>query len=368
MRIVLDNIVFSLQKSGGVSILWIELINKIIKDKRFEVQFLEYTGAEENLARKSINIDKDKFISHKNRKLKLERYSNVKLDINEPFIFISSYYRVSSNKNAINFTIVHDFTYEFYRKGIAKLVHSYQKNYAVKKSDGIICISENTKKDLLHFVPKVDPEKIRVIYNGVSEDFFKIDEDFNIAEKDSRFSSLENFKYLLYIGHRTSYKNFPIAVAAAAKVKENYKFVVVGESFNEEEIKVLATHFEENEYIVISRLNNKVLNALYNKAFALLYPSSYEGFGIPIVEAMKTHCLVIASNNSSIPEVAGDAAILCNSINEDEFVNGIYLLEDEFFRNQLIRKGINQSRKFSWDLTMTNYLDFFEELFNKNEK
>lgn len=362
MKIVFDNIIYSLQKSGGGSVYWTELVKRHNDSVENDVTFYDQIEPNDNIFRKELslkNLFKESFLS-----LRIRRYLNFTKQIKEKSIFHSSYFRVSKSKDVINVTTIHDFTTEIFRTGIARWVNLQQKKHAVKNSDGIICISENTKKDLLHFIPNVDPKKIRVIYNGVSDDFYKINSEFDISSKETRFKDLENNKYLLYIGHRTSYKNFPIAVAAAAKVKEKYKFVVVGESLNEEEAKMLATNFEENEYVIISKLNNKGLNALYNKAFALLYPSSYEGFGIPIVEAMKTHCPVIASNNSSIPEVAGDAAILCNSINEDEFVNGIHLLENEMFRKDLVLKGDLQQRKFNWDNTYYEYLEFYKELYN----
>ena len=86
-------------------------------------------------------------------------------------VFHSSHYRIAKNPKAYNVTTVHDFTYELFSKGLAQKVHSWQKFKAIRKADVIVSISENTKKDILRFLPDIDPDKIRVIYNGVSDDY-----------------------------------------------------------------------------------------------------------------------------------------------------------------------------------------------------
>jgi mannosyltransferase len=214
-------------------------------------------------------------------------------------------------------------------------------------------------------MPNTDENKIRVIYNGVSEDFFNIEYEFNIADKDLRFKHLENEKYLLYVGHRTGYKNFKLAVDAASQFLNQYKLVIVGERFTEEEKKWVESKLG-NQYLQLKGLNNENLNHLYNKAFALLYPSSYEGFGIPIIEAMKTKCPVIAFKNSSIPEVAGEAALLYEEENVDSIIHGIQKLQDKDLRDRLKNKGIIQAEKFSWDNTFRQYIEFYKELYEKN--
>lgn len=363
MKIIFDNIIYSLQKSGGGSVYWTELIKRFNNDKQLEVTFYDQKEANENIFRQDLelnHVQKESFL-----KLMIRRYLNFTVPIKEKSIFHSSYFRVSSSKNAINITTIHDFTTEKFRTGIARWVNLQQKKYAVKNSAGIICISENTKKDLLHFVPNLDPKKIKVIYNGVSDDFYFIEKDFNISELGIAYNSLENYKYILYIGHRTSYKNFPIAVEVAAKLRDKYKLVIVGEAFTNEE-RVFVESKLENDYILLSKIRNRELNLLYNKAFALLYPSSYEGFGIPIVEALKTHCPVIASHNSSIPEVAGDAAILIDNMTIDTYENALLSLEDPKLRNNLIEKGVRQSKLFNWDKTYSDYLEFYKELYNHN--
>lgn len=369
MKIILDNIIYSLQKSGGISVLWTELIKKIIQTNQAKISILEYYNAHNNLCRKEIVINDDLKLNKINSKsLKVERYKNIKLKESSKFIFCSSYYRTSSNKNAINITIVHDFTYEFFRKGFAKWVHYYQKKRAIQNAEGIICISENTKKDLLKFHPHIDENKIKVIYNGVSDDFFKINDSYNVQDVHPLLKNIENKKILVFIGHRTAYKNFDKTVDAFKKLKryDEFHFLIIGEKLTETESQILNTELEEGSFTVLSGINNQILNKLYNKSFALLYPSSYEGFGIPLVEAMKTGLPVITSNNSCLPEIGGDAVEYLDSISSDNIVDKIKKLENEEYRKSLIEKGLIRSSKFSWDKTMTEYLDFFEELYYKN--
>lgn len=360
MRIIFDNIIYSLQKSGGGSVYWSELNKRFNESTENEILFYDQNKNSDNIFRQQLKLKKIKqetFLV-----LAIRRYLNFSNKIRYKAIFHSSYLRISKSKNAINITTIHDFTTEKFGKGFQKLINLQQKKNAVKNSRGIICISENTKKDLLHFIPNVKPERIKVIYNGVSKDFFHIEKSFDIADKDPRFNELENFKYLLYVGHRTSYKNFPLAVLAAAEVIDKYKFLIIGEPLNYVEKKMLKKHLGDS-YCIISKLQPSKLNFLYNKAFVLLYPSSYEGFGIPLVEAMKAHCPVIAARTSSIPEVAGDAVILYEEINRDLIVEGINKLQDAEFRQNLISKGILQSKKFNWDKTYQQYLEFYKELY-----
>ena len=360
MKLVLDNIIFSLQKSGGGSVYWTELIKRFSK-MNDDTVFFDQKEPNDNIFRKTIDL---KNVKRESKwVLSIRRYLPFTEKIKGKFIFHSSYYRYSFSHNAINVTTIHDFTTEKFRKGLAREVNLYQKKLAVKKSQGVICISENTKRDLLHFMPDTDEKKIRVIYNGVSNDFFYIENDFMIAEKEPRFVNLENQKYLLYIGHRTGYKNFKFAVEAASKYIGTFKLVVIGEPFNDEE-KIYVESKLGTSCVQISKLNNECLNYLYNKAFALLYPSSYEGFGIPIIEAMKTKCPVIAFNNSSIPEVAGKCGLIYVDENYMSLVDGIEKLKNTALRERLTNEGILQAEKFNWDNTAKHYLEFYKELYD----
>ncbi len=351
---ILDNIIFSLQKSGGISAVWYEHLKRLLENNK-EIKIIEYDTALENLFRKELIIDESIITTKSSEFLNLKRYLNPKFsseNVSTPFIFHSSYYRTCRNKNAVNITTVHDFTYEYYSKWLPKTVHCLQKYNAIRNSDFIICISENTKKDLLQFLPDVDENKIHVIYNGVSEDYFPLRVKYGNNERP----------FALFVGAREGYKNFALAVEAIADT--TFQLKIVGSPLNESEEQLLKTKLGDNRYQYVGRITNNELNKLYNSAFCLLYPSSYEGFGIPVIEAQKAGCPVIAANRSSIPEIVGDKSLLIDCLTAKDITDKINLLKNNSIRDELIAIGLENSKRFSWDNTFSATLDVYREAEN----
>lgn len=350
--IYLDNIVFSLQKSGGISVVWYEHLKRLLNENVYDVKILEYDSAINNHFRKDLIIDNDLLLQKSSKLLKLKRYLNPKFDSgSSPFLFHSSYYRTCRNKNAINITTVHDFTYEYFGKGITKKIHCNQKYKAIQNSDLVICISENTKQDLLRFLPEVNQDKIRVVYNGVSNDYFKLP-----TSNDDRY---KEDPYVLFVGARNWYKNFDLAVEAIAETQLSLK--IVGSPLSDSELNFLESKLGKNRYNYAGRVSNSELNMLYNNAYCLLYPSSYEGFGIPVIEAQKAGCPVIAMDCSSITEIVGDKSLLINDKSTNQIVQKLNLLKGPSFREQIISIGLENSRRFSWDNTYRNTMNVYEE-------
>lgn len=336
MNIIYDGIIYKLQSSGGVSVYFNEIISRA---KLLEKSVL--------LCDSNSIPDEFSDISLKFTSRFLERYRDVKCNIDG--IFHSSYYRLPYNRKLKVITTVHDFTYEKYVSGPAKWVHTWQKNRAIKNSDLVICVSQNTANDLMQYCP-IDSSKIRVIHNGVSSSYFSIPE-----------LQSSNSNNVIFVGTRNGYKNFGYAIKSIAHIPHLNLHIVGGGILNKNE-KQLLDKYLPNRYKWLGRLSDQELNIAYNSAYALLYPSSYEGFGIPILEAMRAGCPVIAVNISSIPEVAGDAAILVNTPSIDSFVEALKNIP--LLREELILKGFNQVNKFSWERCFEETLSVYNELSN----
>ena len=351
MRIIFDNIVFTLQKAGGISVVWQELLFRFLKEQKDEICFLEHESDKLNIFRQMLEIPQVMIKVVSSRLFSIERYLNPTIKGNIPFIFHSSYFRTCNNKNAINVTTIHDFTYEYFYKNKRKgaFLHIWQRNRAISNSDAIVCISENTKRDLLKFVPNIPANKVHVIYNGVSADYQIIENKL-----------LELSESILFVGARGAYKNGRWFVDAISKT--NYNVIFCGRPLTDDEKKYYDKKLGPNRYKIYSNISNEELNRIYNSVKCLVYPSSYEGFGIPILEAQKAGCPVIALNSSSIPEVMGDSPLLMQRLTEDELYKKLALLENHVIRDKIIKKGLENSERFSWDITYKLYRNLYEKL------
>lgn len=350
MKIYFDNIIFSLQKAGGISAVWKELISHLQKEVDLTLNFWEFEGCVDNIFRKKLALPSDDIISRPCSLLGIKRYLNPSVDAKEPFVFHSSYFRTCNNKYAKNISTVHDFTYEYFMKGLQQRVHTWQKNRALLNSDIVVCISENTKRDVLKFVPGIDESRIRVIYNGVSEDYKQV--------VTHRWDSIG--EYVIFVGSRQPYKQFQFTVEA---IKDTpYKLAIVGGKLSEAEVAFLDSTIGKDKYVYTGFLSNEELNELYNQAVCLAYPSAYEGFGIPVLEAQRAGCPVIAYNASSIPEVIGETPLLLNSLTVLEFQDKLNLLKQDSVRNEVVASGLENSQRFSWKKMGEEYVELYKEL------
>ncbi|WP_289105399.1 glycosyltransferase family 1 protein [uncultured Bacteroides sp.] len=361
MKCILDNIIFALQRSGGASVVWSEHIKRLLNEKDCNPYFIDFKTSFNNIFRKELNIPEKQVLFNSDNLMFIKRYINLNTKEKNKFIFHSSHYRIDKNKYALNITTVHDFTYEKYVTGIRRYVHCKQKYNAILNSDAIICVSESTKKDLLHYLPYIQENKIHVIYNGVNN-CFKVENPINFS-LDIPFSDKS---YILYVGVRgPRYKNFSIVVDLCSEIKLPL-IIVGGEQINDTEKGLLDIKLGKNYYKHFRGLSSNLLNELYNRALVFIYPSLYEGFGIPVIEAQKAGCPVIAFNNSSIPEVMGKSEFLLEN-------NSFYALKNavnEIKNNHLIReeeilRGLENSKRFSWDLTYKNTYNLYSNLYNQ---
>lgn len=334
MHIVyIDTIIFDLQHAGGISVYWYEIIKRLLADESVEPYFLVSDTPKNNLYWDKLTLPEDRIV-----RCNANRYRAVKYKENRGHVFISSYYRYSENKHAYNITVVHDFTYELYAHGLRKWVHHWQKSKAIKKSKQVICISQNTQRDMLRFCKCKCPSA--VVYNGVSE-AYKVLSDEELKERLTAFQDverdiIENKPFVLWVGGRAGYKNWKSGVALFKTLPQEYYMISVGGGNPTDEEKKLLGEWE-SRHIWLSAVDEDKLCALYNKAYCLLYLSEYEGFGLPVAEAEQCGCPVVALNRSSIPEIAEGSELV--------------LLADSIQVCPLNLQHVQSKEKFSWTIT-----------------
>lgn len=288
----------------------------------------------------------------------LLRYLPFRAKVQAGSIFHSSYYRVSNQSNVCNVVTVHDFTYEYFMKGAKKYVHHFQKGYAIEKAAGIICVSENTKKDLIKFYPSVNDKKIRVIHHGICETYRPISAGLDNCSKYGHFL---RDQFLLFVGDRAPYKNFDMAVEVVSRM-DNHKLIVVGGHHISGKEKDLLNACLPDRWAHYRGVSNEELNYLYNRAHCLIYPSLSEGFGMPVVEAMAAGCPVVAVKSSPLSEASGDAAIMVEEAKIDNFLFAIQSLREEPFRTIVIEAGLKHALSFSWDKCFLETVKLYEEV------
>ncbi|BCG08839.1 glycosyltransferase family 4 protein [Buttiauxella agrestis] len=332
-KIIYDGIISSLQAYGGVTVYFSEILKRLSSES---FNLIEY-NKNNKLVQNNI-LQKPRLC---------ERYRDCRLGDISGDVFHSTYYRIPDNKNIAIVTTVHDFTYEKYVSGPSKWIHTWQKYKAINNSNKVICVSQNTANDLLTYC-NYKEENLHVIYNGVSDVYRPFDMELRASTNK-----------VIFIGARKGYKNFDKAVLAVSLAKHLELVIVGGGALDEKEKKLLDSKLP-NRYHLSGKLSEEELNALYNEAYCLLYPSEYEGFGIPVLEAMKAACPVIAMARSSLPEVAGDAALLVNSSDPNVLFEALKTIDHE--RYKYINLGLKQATKFSWDKCFNETLSIYNKL------
>lgn len=250
---------------------------------------------------------------------------------------------------------VWDMIHELFPEQDSTGLNAAAKEKAIQAAQVVICISENTKKDLLERY-SLPESKVRVTH-------LASDIDASLAHGPQ---PVPPQPYFLYVGLRYGYKNFNGLLKAFAKARSrrpDVRLCVVGAPFDEAEEKLIADLKDADGIEHYGHVSDAHLAKLYRCSIAFVYPSFYEGFGIPPLEAMSCGTAVIASNRSSLPEVIGDAGLLFDPDSLDDLTDALLLLlDDEAERQRLITKGYQRAKAFSWDKTVAQTLEIYREV------
>jgi glycosyltransferase involved in cell wall biosynthesis len=288
-------------------------------------------------------------------------------------LFHSPHYVLPIIHHCPTIVTIHDVIHLLFPQYLpSRMAHSYAKMMmfaSTKSAAKVITVSQSSKQDIVRYL-KIPPDKIEVIYNAVS-DIYK-----PMRSPDLRAKLQEHFglsgDYLLYVGNLMPHKNLKRLIYAyyrlLRQINRDIKLVIVGEGIpHYRELKLLAYDLGLKDKIMfLGFIAREWLPILYNEATVFVFPSQYEGFGLPPLEAMACGTPVVTSNTSSLPEVVSDAGLLIDPYNIDELVDAMErCIMDQKLRGELIEKGLRRVKHFSWERTARQTLRIYEEIFER---
>lgn len=363
MKVLYDHQIFTWQRYGGISNSFVQLIKHLPQNVEFDIS-VKYS---DNFHLINSNLKKVKpifkpekfkregispkywFYSHicsifpgitssiRNQKESIRLLINNNFDVFHP-TFFDDYFLPHLNGKPFVLT-VHDMTPELFRRKDSQIE---QKKVLVKKASHIVTVSERTKNDLMDIL-NVPDKKITTIYHGAPDNY-----------NDSYPDIMNGNKYILFVGKRNGYKAFVPMIRSISCWLRNHpdiKVVCTGDPFVERE-KVLFKNENIEKQMFYIRANDKEMSSLYNHALCFVFPSFYEGFGIPILEAYSLHCPLFLSRHSCFPEIAGDAAIYFDidksGSNLSEKLDD-FLTWDLAKKNGFLQKQCDRLALFSWE-------------------
>lgn len=262
---------------------------------------------------------------------------------------------------------IHDLAFKrfpetFPKKDLWKL--NFMLETAVKRANKLIAISESTKRDLLEFFPQLPASRVRVIHHGFDGEFFGTRLSDVVLSETLKPFHLQLSNYILYVGALQPRKNLIRLIEAFAVLKQSApeaKLVLAGESawLSEEIIDTWEQSAVRDDIVLTGRVSFETLRALYQGARVFAFPSLYEGFGLPILEAFASNIPVVTAKNSSLIEVAGDGALYCQAEDVADIARQLERAwQDEMLRIELVSQGQKRLQQFSWDVCAQETLDY----------
>ncbi|MFD1466655.1 glycosyltransferase family 4 protein [Hymenobacter caeli] len=366
MKILYDHQVYVTQKFGGINRYFDEISKITIADVTVE-------KIDPNLFNISQPLDKTDIISRglrfAKRKLGTSNAQKVifpldaarSLSSNEFDVFHPTYYNpyFLSMVNKPFVLTVYDMIHEIYNEYFSLSdPTSHNKMLLCEKATKIIAISNQTKQDIINIF-RVPEEKIEVTL--LASDFASV-----LPIKPSRLLNLK--KYILFVGNRGGYKNFyfmVMALSSVLKEDEDLQILCTGHQFNSEEMSFFKSFGVDKQMLNIYLEDDSELSWVYQNAELFIYPSLYEGFGLPLLEAFASGCPVVSSTGGSLPEVGGDAALYFDPKNVLQMQIAVKsCLYDQLVRKSLVLKGTARLSEFSWDKCRNETLSIYKSICN----
>lgn len=326
-KIIFDSVFFQIA-NNGIARVWQSILYSLVhKYGRDSLLILDRAGSfKDDLCLGIDRIDVPAFDFNDSFSEAVAKNDKLVEFLEDDFVFMSSYYTHTSR--GYNVQIAHDCIPEILKGAEPEWLH---KKMAMQSANLIISVSQNTKSDLLHFYPAIDPAKVETVANGIPIAMLTARQMLMNHEDDPvRKAGLEKSKYFVFIGGRrgwNGYKNGIVLIRAYEKLKQtlgdafDQKLLLIGgDPELEPELRAKISDRTDQD-IIIRRADDIELLAFLREATALIYPSIYEGFGLPILEGMCVGCPVISSDAASMPEVGGDMALFFDPLNHNELAD-----------------------------------------------
>lgn len=342
--VTIDGIIFSLQTHGGISVYFRELLRYLGTQNLGSTLLLE-EPLMQTVDQSGIGIiRRHSRIAERVRKCRLPASAK---------IFHSSYYRRPGRADCASIVTVHDFISEQYRTGYRAAAHRMQKYAAIQAADVIICVSEATRRDLYNRIDIRAHQEVCVIHNGVGDGFHQT-ESYGSPERP----------YMLFVGQRKGYKNFDLAVRSLELLPDMNLICIGGGPLEAGEIDKFPQSVR-SRISFCGYVSDDKLNRYYNLAACLVYPSQYEGFGVPVVEAMKAGCPVVCVDCAAVLEVGGDAVIKADAIDPEAIASAVERALGAQNRASWGHKGMAQAAAYSWCITHAQTAGIYRSLFRR---
>lgn len=364
MHILYDYQIFSLQKMGGISRYFVELSNRLkVYSPQIETTVLAPLFINDYLHRENMNIIGKKIIGFPKKHHVLSvlnsGVSRCYVKNKKYSVLHETYYSSKSITSSCPRVItVFDMIHEIYSDqftGVDRAIPRLKKQ-AVERADHIIAISENTRNDAIKYL-KISPEKVSVVPLGVTP--------APLFDEKSPYCELEH-PYILYVGLREGVKNFRKLLEAYAlsdKLRDDFHLVCVGGGgfTSRERMNFVKNNIADRVHHVSA--SDGLLWSLYRNATLFVYPSLYEGFGLPLLEAMACDCPVACSNRSSMPEIAGEAAVYFNPESSEDMRFTLEEVIDSEEKLALLRdRGRERVDRYSWENCIENTVKIYKKV------
>lgn len=373
MKILYDHQMFSRQTYGGISRYFCGLMDQFSQSPDVRFTLALRATVNENLSRRPYlnkywsgrspflstvvnTLPRIQKVFHVNlmKRLPFNAWESVRMvrqqdfDVFHPTYYNPYFFRYLQKKPYV--VTVHDMIHERFPEFFPHDPAVQWKKKVIEHADAVIAISENTRNDI-RTILDIEPERIFTVYHANP---LESSQPHSGAPVKQPHLPEPKKPYLLFVGTRAGYKNFEFFISSAARlIKERGLHICCagGGSFTPPEMKLLKEHGIESSVSTVAA-NDLFMPWLYANAIAFVFPSLYEGFGFPVLEAFSCGCPVIAAGTGSLPEIGGDAAIYFDPRERDSLIRAIQeIIDNEKQRDDCISKGFIRVKEFSWEKT-----------------